>query len=53
MTAVNAEPYEFEFDPKTTALVMIDFQRDFVDPGGFGALICWGLARRASTPQIS
>ena len=36
MTAVNAEPYEFEFDPKTTALVMIDVQRDFVDPGGFG-----------------
>jgi biuret amidohydrolase len=36
MPAVNAEPYEFEFDPKTTALVMIDFQRDFVDPGGFG-----------------
>ena len=36
MAPVNAEPYEFEFDPKTTALVMIDFQRDFVDPGGFG-----------------
>jgi nicotinamidase-related amidase len=36
MPAVNAEPYEFEFDPKTTALLMIDFQRDFVDPGGFG-----------------
>ena len=36
MPTVKAEPYEFEFDPKTTALVMIDFQRDFVDPGGFG-----------------
>jgi biuret amidohydrolase len=36
MGKVNAEPYEFEFDPRTTALVMIDFQRDFVDPGGFG-----------------
>lgn len=33
---VEAEPYEFEFDPRTTALVMIDFQRDFVYPGGFG-----------------
>ncbi len=36
MASVKAEPYEFEFDPRTTALVMIDFQRDFVDPGGFG-----------------
>lgn len=33
---IEAEPYEFEFDPRTTALVMIDFQRDFVYPGGFG-----------------
>jgi biuret amidohydrolase len=33
---MNAEPYEFEFDPATTALVIIDMQRDFVEPGGFG-----------------
>jgi nicotinamidase-related amidase len=36
MPSVKAEPYEFDFDPATTALLMIDFQRDFVDPGGFG-----------------
>ena len=36
MALVNAEPYEYEFEIPTTALVMIDFQRDFVDPGGFG-----------------
>jgi nicotinamidase-related amidase len=36
MPRVPAEPYEFDFDPKTTALVVIDMQRDFVDPGGFG-----------------
>ncbi len=36
MIRVQAEPYEFEFDPARTALVMIDFQRDFVYPGGFG-----------------
>lgn len=36
MIKVEAEPYEFEFDPARTALVMIDFQRDFVYPGGFG-----------------
>jgi len=33
---IKAEPYDFEFDPRTTALAMIDFQRDFVYPGGFG-----------------
>jgi len=36
MPIVKAEPYAFEFDPQTTALVIIDMQRDFVDPGGFG-----------------
>jgi nicotinamidase-related amidase len=33
---VTAEPYGFEFTPRTTALVVIDMQRDFVEPGGFG-----------------
>ena len=33
---IEAEPYELEFDPKSTALVIIDMQRDFVMPGGFG-----------------
>src|SRR5688572_30055751 len=36
MISTKAEPYEFTFDPAKTALVMIDFQRDFVYPGGFG-----------------
>jgi nicotinamidase-related amidase len=49
---VNAEPYEYEFDPRTTALVMIDFQRDFVDPGGFGEALGndVSLLRRAVAP---
>jgi len=34
--SIDAEPYEFEFDPASTALVIIDMQRDFVQPGGFG-----------------
>ena len=33
---VAAEPYPFTFDPASTALVIIDMQRDFVEPGGFG-----------------
>jgi nicotinamidase-related amidase len=33
---MQAEPYELEFDPQATALLIIDMQRDFVMPGGFG-----------------
>jgi nicotinamidase-related amidase len=33
---VQAEPYAYHFDPATTALIVIDMQRDFVEPGGFG-----------------
>ena len=34
---IQAEPYEFVFEPEHTALLMIDMQRDFMEPGGFGA----------------
>ncbi|TQM62377.1 cysteine hydrolase family protein [Humibacillus xanthopallidus] len=33
---VEAAPSPFRFDPASTALVLIDMQRDFVEPGGFG-----------------
>ncbi|GAA3827045.1 cysteine hydrolase [Sphaerisporangium flaviroseum] len=33
---VEADPYPFAFDPDHTALLLIDMQRDFVEPGGFG-----------------
>lgn len=36
MLTVDAQPYAYSFDPNTTALVIIDMQRDFVEPGGFG-----------------
>jgi nicotinamidase-related amidase len=36
MPDVQAEPYAFTFELETAALLMIDFQRDFVDPGGYG-----------------
>jgi nicotinamidase-related amidase len=35
-TSVEAQPYPFEFSVGDTALVLIDMQRDFVEPGGFG-----------------
>lgn len=34
--SVEAAPYPFPLDLATTALVLIDMQRDFVEPGGFG-----------------
>ena len=34
---VAAEPFAFRFALPSTALVIIDMQRDFVEPGGFGA----------------
>jgi nicotinamidase-related amidase len=37
MITLAANPFAFEFDVATTALVIIDMQRDFVEPGGFGA----------------
>lgn len=33
---VNAKPYDFDFNLEDTALLIIDMQRDFTDPGGFG-----------------
>ena len=39
MIAIDAEPYPFEFDPSHTALLIIDMQRDFLEPGGFGEML--------------
>ncbi len=35
----EAEPYALDFTPASTALLMIDMQRDFVEPGGFGEML--------------
>lgn len=34
--SVSAKPYAFEFNLESTALMIIDMQRDFLYPGGFG-----------------
>ena len=39
MKQVDAQPYPFTFDPASAALVIIDMQRDFLEPGGFGAAL--------------
>ncbi|MDS7594346.1 isochorismatase family cysteine hydrolase [Agrobacterium tumefaciens] len=34
---INAEPFPFPARPEALALIVIDMQRDFAEPGGFGA----------------
>jgi nicotinamidase-related amidase len=36
MALVAARPFPLAFDPAMTALIVIDMQRDFMEPGGFG-----------------
>lgn len=36
MTTLAAQPFDYHFDLSRSALVIIDMQRDFVEPGGFG-----------------
>jgi nicotinamidase-related amidase len=36
MLSVDALPDTYTFDTSTTALLVIDMQRDFLEPGGFG-----------------
>ena len=39
MKTIAAQPHDFTFDPAHTALIVIDMQRDFIEPGGFGATL--------------
>jgi biuret amidohydrolase len=36
MKTIAAQPFEFSLVPAHTALIVIDMQRDFIEPGGFG-----------------
>lgn len=53
MATVTAKPYPFVFDPAHCALVIIDMQRDFLEPGGFGDALGndVSLLRRAIEPN--
>ena len=45
MIEVAAQPYPYRFEPVSTALVVIDMQRDFIEPGGFGEALGNDVAR--------
>ncbi len=51
---VEAEPYEFTFTRATCALLIIDMQRDFLEPGGFGEMLGNDVSqlRRTIEPNV-
>lgn len=46
--SIPAEPEAFALDPKRAALILIDMQRDFLEPGGFGESLGNDVARLAN-----
>ena len=50
---VAAEPYGFVFPTGQTAIIMIDMQRDFILPGGFGASLGNDVSRLAATVPVA
>jgi len=51
---IPAEPYPFDFVPEHCALLIIDMQRDFLEPGGFGEMLGNDVSqlRRAIEPNV-
>ena len=54
MREISADPFAFPFDRDSLGLIIIDMQRDFVEPGGFGASLGNDVSRLgAIVPTIA
>src|SRR5437660_12287141 len=54
MPTIAAKPYDFSFEPARLGLVIIDMQRDFIEPGGFGAALGNDVRRLApAVPAVA
>jgi biuret amidohydrolase len=49
MIAVHADPHPYTFPPDRVALLCIDFQRDFMEAGGFGESLGNDVSRLRTT----
>jgi nicotinamidase-related amidase len=53
MIEVDALPFRYAFAPGRLALIVIDMQRDFIEPGGFGASLGNDVSRlQAIVPTV-
>src|SRR5208282_5084702 len=49
MPSIAAKPYDYQFEPDRLGLMVIDMQRDFLEPGGFGSSLGNDVTRLRGT----